>query len=210
MEGATYPPPQAFAEKAHVKSKEQYDEMYRRSIEDPAGFWADIAEDFYWHKKWDNVGPEYNFDMDKGDVHISWFQGAQTNVCYNAVDRHVEAGKGNKTALIWEGNSPEESHTITFSQLKERVSKLANWLKANDIQKGDDVTMYLPMITELPESMLACARIGAVHSVIFAGFSAEALASRMIDCKTKILLTCSGVMRGKKKIILKDIEGAGR
>lgn len=176
-----------------------------RSIEDPAGFWADIAEDFYWHKKWDEVGPDYNFDMDKGDVHISWFRGAKTNVCYNAVDRHVEAGRGNKTALIWEGNSPEESHTVTFSQLKDRVSKLANWLKANDIKKGDDVTMYLPMITELPESMLACARIGAVHSVVFAGFSAEALASRMIDCKTKILLTCSSVMRGKKKIVLKDI-----
>lgn len=132
-------------------------------------------------------------------------QGGETNICYNAVDRHVAAGHGAQTALIFEGNDVNREKQLSYAELQQEVCRLANWMKANGIKKGDCVATYMPMILELPIAMLACARIGAVHSVVFGGFSAEALAGRIQDCKARVLLTCSGVMRGTKCVDLKKI-----
>jgi len=162
----------------------------------------------YWKKPADSVGPEFNFDMNKGPISIEWMKGSLTNLCYNCVDRHVEAGRGEDTALIWESNEGDENATFTFNELLLMVSKCANLLKANGVSKGDNVTIYLPMVVELPVAMLACARIGAVHSVVFGGFSAEALADRIVDGKPKMVITADGVMRGAKPILLKQISDA--
>lgn len=199
---STYPPPKGF-EKAHASSIEQYHEMYRQSIEDPDAFWSKIAEDFHWEKKWDKL-QQVNFDRSKGPVSIKWFVGAKTNLAYNCIDRHVKAGKGDTVAFLWEGNDGEQKQ-YTYKQLQDEVSKTANMLKKLGVKKGDNVAIYLPMILELPVAMLACARIGAVHSVVFGGFSADALASRIRDCKAKVLITADGVMRGKKPIQLYEI-----
>jgi len=188
-----------------VKSKEEYERLYKRSVEDPAGFWADVADQFHWHKKWEPNHHAYNFDHRKGKVFVEWFKGGETNICYNAVDRHVAAGHGAQPALIFEGNDVDREKTMTYAELQEEVCRLANWLKANGVKKGDCVAIYMPMLLELPIAMLACARIGAVHSVVFGGFSADSLASRIVDCKARVLLTCSGVMRGTKAIELKKI-----
>ncbi|KAF7086940.1 hypothetical protein CFC21_090182 [Triticum aestivum] len=183
--------------------------MYERSIKDPAGFWSEIADAFYWKEKWNpsEVCSE-NLDVSKGPVHISWFKGGKTNICYNAVDRNVEAGSGDKIAMYWEGNEPGQDGKLTYSELLEKVCQLANYLKSVGVGKGDAVIIYLPMLLELPIAMLACARIGAVHSVVFAGFSADSLAQRIVDCKPKLVLTCNAVKRGPKPILLKDIVDA--
>ncbi|KAM3245191.1 hypothetical protein ACQJBY_056488 [Aegilops geniculata] len=183
--------------------------MYERSIKDPAGFWSEIADAFYWKEKWNpsEVCSE-NLDVSKGPVHISWFKGGKTNICYNAVDRNVEAGNGDKIAMYWEGNEPGQDGKLTYSELLEKVCQLANYLKSVGVGKGDAVIIYLPMLLELPIAMLACARIGAVHSVVFAGFSADSLAQRIVDCKPKLVLTCNAVKRGPKPILLKDIVDA--
>lgn len=191
--------------------REQYDSMYQRSVEDPDGFWSEIAENFYWHKKWDVVNGklhEGNFDLKKGPIDVKWFSGGQTNICFNAIDRHVEAGRGGETAIIWEGNEPGLDYTLTYAELLERVCQVANYLRGVGVKKGDFVTIYMPMVAELPIAMLACARIGAIHSVVFGGFSADALAQRVMDCRPKVMLTCSAVMRGTKSIPLKTIVDA--
>ncbi|XP_047061803.1 acetyl-coenzyme A synthetase, chloroplastic/glyoxysomal-like isoform X1 [Lolium rigidum] len=187
----------------------KYQEMYERSIHDPAGFWSEIAETFYWKKKWnpDEVCTE-NLDVTKGPIKIEWFKGGKTNVCYNAVDRNVEAGDGDKIAMYWEGNEPDQDGKLTYSELLDKVCQLANYLKSVGVRKGDAVVIYLPMLMELPIAMLACARIGAVHSVVFAGFSADAIAQRISDCKPKVVITCNAVKRGLKLIPLKDIVDA--
>ncbi|VAH32095.1 unnamed protein product [Triticum turgidum subsp. durum] len=167
--------------------------MYQRSIDDPAGFWSEIAETFYWKQKW---SPE------------EWFKGGKTNICHNAVDRYVEAGDGAKIAMYWEGNEPDQDGKLTYSELLDKVCQLANYLKSVGVEKGDAVVIYLPMLMELPIAMLACARIGAVHSVVFAGFSADAIAQRITDCKPKVVITCNAVKRGQKLIPLKDIVDA--
>ncbi|KAM3386809.1 hypothetical protein ACQJBY_009994 [Aegilops geniculata] len=167
--------------------------MYQRSIDNPAGFWSEIAETFYWKQKW---SPE------------EWFKGGKTNICHNAVDRYVEAGDGAKIAMYWEGNEPDQDGKLTYSELLDKVCQLANYLKSVGVEKGDAVVIYLPMLMELPIAMLACARIGAVHSVVFAGFSADAIAQRITDCKPKVVITCNAVKRGKKLIPLKDIVDA--
>ncbi|KAF8667330.1 hypothetical protein HU200_053005 [Digitaria exilis] len=198
-----------FAAQALVSSTEQYREMYQRSIDDPAGFWSDIAEEFYWKQKWnpDEVCAE-NLDVTKGPIKIEWFKGGKTNICYNAVDRNVESGNGDKIAMYWEGNEPSDDGKLTYSELLDKVCQLANYLKSVGVGKGDAVVIYLPMLMELPIAMLACARIGAVHSVVFAGFSADALAQRIVDCKPKVVITCNAVKRGLKLIALKDIVDA--
>lgn len=203
-----FPSPE-FSASALVSSPKQYKEMYERSIKDPAGFWSEIADAFYWKEKWNpsEVCSE-NLDASKGPVHISWFKGGKTNICYNAVDRNVEAGNGDKIALYWEGNEPGQDGKLTYSELLEKVCQLANYLKSVGVGKGDAVVIYLPMLLELPIAMLACARIGAVHSVVFAGFSADSLAQRIVDCKPKLVLTCNAVKRGPKPILLKDIVDA--
>ena len=143
--------------------------------------------------------------MDKGRVELSWFPGGRTNICYNALDRNIQNGLGDSTALLWEGNDPAESSSMTYAELLALVNQIANYLKSIGVKKGDRVALYMPMLAELPAAMLACARIGAIHSVIFAGFSASSLADRLIDAGSTVVLTCSGVMRGKKSIGLKAI-----
>ncbi|KAF9669426.1 hypothetical protein SADUNF_Sadunf14G0106400 [Salix dunnii] len=189
-------PSDDFARQAHVSSPQQYFEMYKRSVEDPDGFWSDIASQFYWKKKWDQPACSENFD---------WFKGGLTNICYNCLDRNIVSGNGDKIAIYWEGNDPGFQDSLTYSQLLDRVCQLSNYLKDVGVKKGDAVVIYLPMLMELPIAMLACARIGAVHSVVFAGFSSESLAQRIIDCKPKVVITCNAVKRGAKVIHLKDI-----
>ncbi|CAL9055255.1 unnamed protein product [Musa banksii] len=198
-------PSQDFSRQALVSSPEQYRKMYERSIQDPAGFWSEIASQFYWKEKWDPEVYNENIDVRKGTVKFEWFKGASTNISYNALDRNIEAGNGGKVAIYWEGNEPGDDEQLTYAELLEKVCQLANYLKHVGVRKGDAVVIYLPMLMELLISMLACARIGAVHSVVFAGFSAESLAQRIIDCKPKVVITCNAVRRGPKAIHLKDI-----
>ncbi|XP_074563790.1 acetyl-coenzyme A synthetase, chloroplastic/glyoxysomal-like [Curcuma longa] len=198
-------PSQEFSSQALVSSPEQYRKMYERSIKDPAGFWSEIASQFYWKEKWDLEVYSENIDVSKGPIKFEWFKGASTNISYNALDRNIEAGNGGKVAIYWEGNEPGDDGQLTYAELLERVCQLANYLKHVGVRKGDAVIIYLPMLMELPIAMLACARIGAVHSVVFAGFSSESLSQRIIDCKPKLVITCNAVRRGSKAIHLKDI-----
>ncbi|XP_026655859.1 acetyl-coenzyme A synthetase, chloroplastic/glyoxysomal-like isoform X2 [Phoenix dactylifera] len=199
-----FPSPE-FSAQALVSSPEQYQQMYRRSIEEPADFWSDIASQFFWKEKWHPEVYAENIDVRKGTVKIEWFKGATTNICYNALDRNVEAGNGGKIAIYWEGNEPGQDGQLTYAELLDKVCQLSNYLKHVGVGKGDAVVIYLPMLMELPIAMLACARIGAVHSVVFAGFSAESLAQRILDCKPKVVITCNAVRRGPKTIHLKEI-----
>ncbi|XP_021736098.1 acetyl-coenzyme A synthetase, chloroplastic/glyoxysomal-like [Chenopodium quinoa] len=202
-----FPSPE-FSRNAHVSSPSEYSDMYKRSVEDPSGFWGDIASEFYWKQKWGKEVCSENLDVTKGTVNIEWFKGGITNICYNCLDRNVENGNGDKIALYWEGNDLGFDDSLTYSQLLEKVCQLANYLKDVGVKKGDAVIIYLPMLMELPIAMLACARIGAIHSVVFAGFSSESLAQRIVDCKPKVVLTCNAVKRGAKVIGLKDIVDA--
>ena len=185
----------------HIKNLEEYYKVYRKSIREPELFWEEIAEEhFNWHKKWDKV---LSWDFKKPEV--KWFDGAKLNITENCIDRHLRT-RGNKTAIIFEPNNPdEEALHITYKQLHERVNRLANVLTNKGIKKGDRVCIYLPMIPELAVSVLACARIGAIHSVVFAGFSATALATRINDSGCKMVLTSDGSYRGNKTIDLKGI-----
>ena len=193
-----FPIPDSFRAKAYISSIEQYEEMYKQSLEDPEGFWSAHAETLDWFKKWDKV---YQFDPDK--VEIKWFEGGKLNVSYNCLDRHVKAGKGDKTALLWVGDDPEEDRFISYSELLTEVSKFANVLKKLGVKKGDRVAIYLPMIPELAVAMLACTRIGAIHSIVFGGFSADALQGRIQDSECTVLVTSNVSLRGTKIIPLK-------
>lgn len=185
-----------WADKALI-TEELYKEWYEKSISDPDGFWGEHATCIEWYKKWDKV---LEWDFNKG--YHSWFMGGSTNVCYNCVDRHLEK-RGDQTAIIWEGDSPDESSKITYKELHKLVCKCANMLKANNIKKGDRVTLYLPMIPELAIAMLACARIGAIHTVVFGGFSADALKNRLLDSKSEFVITADEGLRGSKSVPLK-------
>ncbi len=189
----------------HIKHLEEYYQVYRKSINEPENFWEEIAEEhFLWRKKWDNV---LEWDFKKPEV--KWFQGAKLNITENCIDRHL-ATRGEKTAILFEPNDPKESaEHITYNQLYERVNKFANVLKEQGIKKGDRVCIYLPMIPELAISVLACARIGAIHSVVFAGFSATALSTRINDSDCKMVITSDGSYRGAKTIDLKGIVDEG-
>ena len=185
----------------HIKSLEEYFQVYRKSIRDPETFWEEIAEEnFIWRKRWDKV-----LDWNFSNAEATWFQGAQLNITENCIDRHLPT-RGNKTALIFEPNNPEEkTQHITYKQLHQRVCQFANVLKEKGIKRGDRVCIYLPMIPELAISILACARIGAIHNVVFAGFSATALQTRINDCECKMVITSDGSFRGNKTIDLKGI-----
>ncbi|KAF3658660.1 Acetyl-coenzyme A synthetase, chloroplastic/glyoxysomal [Capsicum annuum] len=198
-------PSEAFSTQAHVSSPRKYLEMYERSVQDPSRFWSDIASQFYWREKWGQQVYRENLDVRKGKIEIEWFKGGMTNICYNCLDRNIESGNGDKIAIYWEGNEPGIDSSLTYNQLLARVCQLANYLKEVGVHKGDAVVIYLPMLMELPIAMLACARIGAIHSVVFAGFSAESLAQRIIDCRPKVVITCNAVRRGSKIIYLKEI-----
>jgi len=199
-----YPPPAALAKDAHVKSLDEYKAMYAESIDNPEKFFGEMARsNFYWEKPFDSVGPVYNFDMTKGPISIDWFQGGKTNICYNALDKHVAEGHGDDVAILWEGNSPDEQSRHTYAEMLDSVKKFANVLKKKGVGKGDTVTLYMPMVVELAVACLACARIGAVHSVVFGGFSPEAIRGRLADAQSKVIVTCDAVMRGAKPVQLK-------
>lgn len=185
----------------HIKHLEEYFQVYRKSVRNPEDFWEEVAEEhFFWRKRWNSV---LEWDFTKPE--IKWFDGAQLNITENCIDRHLRS-RGDKTAILFEPNDPnEEAEHITYRELHERVCKFANVLKDQGIKKGDRVVIYLPMIPELAISLLACARIGAVHSVVFAGFSSTALATRINDCGAKMVLTSDGSYRGTKTIDLKGI-----
>ena len=185
----------------HIKHLEEYYQVYRKSVGNPEAFWEEIAEEhFLWRKKWDNV---LSWDFKKPEV--KWFEGAKLNITENCIDRHL-ATRGDKTAILFEPNDPKEAaEHITYKDLYHRVNKFANVLKAKGIKKGDRVCIYLPMIPELAISVLACARIGAIHSVVFAGFSSIALATRIKDSDCKMVITSDGSYRGAKTIDLKGI-----
>jgi acetyl-CoA synthetase len=191
-----FKPASDFAQKAHINSLDQYKEMYQKSLDDPEGFWSKVAERLHWYKKWDKV-----MDYDFVNANIKWFERGKLNVSYNCLDRHVEAGHGNQTAIIWEGNDPSESKHISYSELLEQVSKFANVLKAHGVKKGDRVCIYLQMVPELAIAMLACSRIGAVHSIVFGAFSADSLKDRINDSECKLLITQDTALRGAKSDI---------
>ena len=183
-----------------IKSLDEYRQQYQQSIDDPAGFWAGIAEHFQWKQKWDNV-LDWNFKEPK----VEWFKGAKLNITENCLDRHLEK-YGDYPAIIWEPNDPEEHHRIlTYKKLYEKVCQFAHVLKNNGVQKGDRVCIYMGMIPELAIAVLACARIGAVHSVIFGGFSAQSIADRLYDAQAEYIVTCDGAYRGQKDIPLKSV-----
>ncbi|MBU1740300.1 MAG: acetate--CoA ligase [Proteobacteria bacterium] len=187
-----------FQKVAYVNSRRQYDDMYRRSIEEPEAFWAEQARDLLsFDRKWDSV-LEYDFDQ----ARVAWFGGARLNASYNCLDRHLGKSK-DKVALYFEGDDPNQAYAITYLDLFERVNKFAGVLRKQGVGRGDRVVIYLPMIPELPVAMLACARIGAVHSVVFGGFSAESLAGRITDCGAKLVVTADGGFRAGKVIALK-------
>ena len=192
-------PPEEFAKRARISSTKQYREMYDRSIKDPDGFWAEQAERLHWFKKWDKVS-KWDFKTAK----IEWYLGGKLNVSYNCLDRHLATARKNKAALIWEGDSPEESRTLTYQDVHREVCKFANALKKLGVKKGDRVTIYLPMVPELPIAMLACSRIGAIHSVVFGGFSAESLKNRILDCNSEVVITADGGYRGGRIVPLKQ------
>ena len=184
------------AEKAHIPNMNTYQEMYDKSVKDPDGFWAKQAERLDWMKKWDTVS---NNDFTKAK--ISWFEGGKLNVSYNCLDRHIKAGFGDQKALIWEGNDPREDKALSYSEMLSEVSKFANVLKSNGIKKGDRVCIYMQMIPELAIGMLACTRIGAVHSIVFGAFSPDALRNRINDSSCKVLITQDTGVRGTKQNI---------
>lgn len=186
--------------KSPISSWEQYKEDYSHSIKNPESFWAEVAEDFLWHKKWDKV-LEWNFDEPK----IEWFKGAKFNITENLLDRHLET-HADYPAIIWEPNDPNDPGlTISYQCLFERVCNFANVLKSHGVKKADRVCIYMPMVPEAAIAILACARIGAVHSVVFAGFSAHALTERLNDAQCKVLITSDGGFRGNKEISIKNI-----
>ncbi|MES9818155.1 MAG: acetate--CoA ligase [Candidatus Thiodiazotropha sp.] len=198
-ENKTYPVPADFAAQANINDA-QYQEMYRQSISDPEGFWGEQAEQYVtWFKKWDKV-VDWSFGED--DLHIEWFKGATLNVAYNCLDRHLE-NRGDQVAIIWEGDNPDEDRKITYRELHEEVCKFANVLKSRGVKKGDRVSLYLPMIPEAAVAMLACTRIGAVHSIVFGGFSPDALRDRILDSDCQVVITADQSMRGGKRVPLK-------
>ena len=196
MADPVFYPDQAFSDRALIGSLDQYRDLYEKSMSDPDTFWSEVADRITWYKKWDTVR---EFDFVKGN--IKWFDGAKLNVSYNCLDRHVEAGHGDQTAIIWEGNNPEEDQAFTYSELLAEVQKFANVLKSFDVKKGDRVCLYMQMIPQLPVAMLACARIGAVHSVVFGAFSPDSLRDRINDSACKVLITQDTGVRGTKQNI---------
>ncbi len=193
-EKRVFSPSNEIKKEAYIKSMDEYRAIYKKSIDDTDGFWAEQATVIDWYEKWDKIS-----DWDFKKPELKWFIGGKLNVSYNCLDRHL-ATRGNKAALIWQGEPLEENKIYTYQQLHYQVCKFANVLKKNGVKKGDRVSIYLPMIPELPIAMLACARIGAIHSVVFGGFSAEALRDRINDCASTILITCDGYYRNGKTI----------
>ncbi len=190
-----YYPSQEVIENAHIK---EYDQLYEQSIQDREGFWAEQAKQIDWYKPWDKVLDDSNKPFYK------WFTGGKINIVHNAIDRHLTTARRNKLALIWEGE-PGDVRTLSYHALNREVCKFANILKAMGVKKGDIVTIYMPQIPELPIAMLACVKIGAAHSVVYGGFSADALVNRIDDAKSRIIVTADGGYRSGKTTQLKEI-----
>nr|XP_054398160.1 acetyl-coenzyme A synthetase, cytoplasmic isoform X3 [Pongo abelii] len=202
----SWSPPPEVSRSAHVPSLQRYRELHRRSVEEPREFWGDIAKEFYWKTPCPGPFLRYNFDVTKGKIFIEWMKGATTNICYNVLDRNVHEKKlGDKVAFYWEGNEPGETTQITYHQLLVQVCQFSNVLRKQGIQKGDRVAIYMPMIPELVVAMLACARIGALHSIVFAGFSSESLCERILDSSCSLLITTDAFYRGEKLVNLKEL-----
>ena len=196
QEDRTFTPPAEFSEQAHIKSLEQYKELYEKAKNDPEGFWGELAEqELEWFEKWDTV-------LDWQPPFAKWFSGGKLNISHNCLDRHLKTWRKNKAALIWEGE-PGDSRTLTYAQLHREVCQFANAMKKLGVQKGDRVGIYMPMIPEAVVALLACARIGAPHTVVFGGFSAEALRSRLEDAEAKLVITADGGFRKDKVVSLK-------
>ena len=196
MADNTFKPQPKISERAHISSLEQYGELYKRSINDPIEFWEEIAQRLDWYKPWNKVR---EFDFVNGE--IEWFSGGELNACYNCIDRHINEGHGEDIAIIWEGNDPNQSRKFSYNDLLKEVSQFANALKELGVQKGDRVCLYMQMIPELAIAVLACARIGAVHSVVFGAFSSDSLRDRINDSECKILVTQDTGVRGTKQNI---------
>ena len=196
-ESRLFQPPADFAAQAHVKSFEEYERLYAEAAADPEAFWARQAEDLHWFKKWDTV-------LEWNEPFAKWFVGGKLNISYNCLDRHLDTWRKNKAAIIWEGE-PGEIKTITYLQLHQEVSRFANVLKSLGVKSGDRVALYMPLVPALAVAMLACARIGATHTVIFGGFSADAIRDRVTDGQCKVIVTADGGYRRGAEIKLKDI-----
>jgi acetyl-CoA synthetase len=197
QEERRFDPPKSFVDKAYVKSQDERMKIWKESVENPDEFWLKAAKELCYWKKEPTKGFEWE---DIENIRFSWFKDGITNMAYNCLDKHVEAGKGDQIALIWQGEPLEESKTYTYSELLSEVNKAANVLKNLGVKKGDRITMYLPMIPELAIIMLACVRIGAVHSIVFGGFSADSVKDRILDCEGKVLVTADGYYRAGKTI----------
>ncbi|MDT8336040.1 MAG: AMP-binding protein, partial [Desulfurivibrionaceae bacterium] len=198
-EGRVFPPPEEGRDQAFVKSMEEYEAQYKRSMEDPEGYWGDRAGELLtWDRKWDKV-----LDADLHKPEINWFVNGKLNISVNCLDRHLTDGRRNKAAIIWQGEPDHDVKVYTYQMLHTEVCRTANMLKKLGVKKGDRVAVYLPMIPELAITLLACTRIGAGHSVVFAGFSAQALKNRIQDCEAKVLVTADAVIRAGKTIPLK-------
>src|SRR3974390_3568230 len=198
MSEKIYEVPAEWRKRAYVDDA-KYQEMYTRSIKDPNGFWAEQAKRIDWNKPFSKVK---NTSFDPHNVSIKWFEDGTLNVAYNCVDRHL-AKRGDQTAIVWEGDDPKNDKKLTYKQLHAEVCHFANVLKARGVKKGDRVTIYMPMIVETAIAMLACARIGAIHSVVFGGFSPESLAGRIDDCRSDVVIPADEGVRGGRKIPLK-------
>ncbi|MFW9962584.1 MAG: acetate--CoA ligase [Candidatus Sifarchaeia archaeon] len=201
QEERRFEPPKSFVEKAYVKSHDERMKIWKGSVENPDEFWLKAAKELCYWKKEPTKGFEWD---DVKNIRFSWFKDGVTNMAYNCLDKHVEAGKGDQIALIWQGEPLEESKTYTYSELLSEVNKAANVLKNLGVKKGDRITMYLPMIPELAIIMLACVRIGAVHSIVFGGFSSDSVKDRILDCEGKVLVTADGYYRAGKTIPQKE------
>jgi acetyl-CoA synthetase len=195
-EDRVFPPPVEFAVNAHIKSFAEYEQIYNQAAADPEAFWASVAENLHWFKKWDKI-------LEWDEPHAKWFVGGKINAAYNCLDRHLESWRKNKAAIIWEGE-PGETRTLTYQQLHRQVCRFANVLKKVGVKTGDRVALYMPLVPELAIAMLACARIGATHTVIFGGFSADAIRDRVNDGKCKLIVTADGGYRRGSEIRLKE------
>ncbi len=194
-----FPVPPKVREKAYIKSKAEYEKMWKESVTDPDKFWAKQAERLDWFKKPTKIC-DYSF---KPPVYVKWFEDGKLNVSYNCLDRQLATRK-NKAAIIFEGNDPSDWKVYTYADMYREVNKFANVLKKNGVKKGDRVTIFLPMIPELAITMLACTRIGAIHCIVFGGFSSDALKDRIENSDSKVLITCDGTYRGAKAVPQKD------
>jgi acetyl-CoA synthetase len=197
QETRVFPPPPAFSEAAHIKSFEEYEQLYAESVANPEEFWAQQAKNLHWFKEWETT-------LEWNEPHAQWFVGGKINASYNCLDRHLNSWRKNKAAIIWEGE-PGEIRTLTYLQLYRQVCKFANVLKKLNVKKGDRVALYMPLVPELAIAMLACARIGATHTIIFGGFSADAIRDRVNDGECKMIVTADGGYRRGSEIKLKEV-----